>query len=179
MSKLTEKVESIKTEISVLETALELRGHLTDSDSITETTQLDEVYRLLALLKAKLAVLIPISKPRQESRRYRQPTTNQLGPAHLMTAREYQHAVYLAKSNKELPVLPDCLMGYGFEDFRPCGVIIREVAALIRYQCQYLIGWSEEQIDQIQKHALKKFIITPTLENFIAATPTATLDPKP
>lgn len=192
MSKLTAAIESVKAEVFIMETVIELQGHLIDPNSITETAQLDEMYHTLDVLKSRLSILIP--EPRQESRRYThtdtdtdtniesikpKPKPEYPGPAHLMTAREYQHAVYLAKSDKILPTVPDCMTGYGFDDFRPCGVIIREVAALIRYQCQYLISWSEDQIQQVKKQAMKKFIITPALEEFADEVPEPKPEPKP
>ncbi len=77
-----------------------------------------------------------------------------------MTIEQFNSAMKLAASKEDINESIVNFYGFGLTEFKPVYVTIRQVAALIRYQAQYMLGgWDQEAIREIKEHGRKKFII--------------------
>jgi hypothetical protein len=78
-----------------------------------------------------------------------------------MTKKELAKAFQIAKSDTVIPEDNLHLFnGFGLDDFKPVYCTLRDVAKLIRYQCQFLTGgWDMDAFQDIAFHSKKRFII--------------------
>lgn len=86
-----------------------------------------------------------------------------------MTRDELSHAVALAQSDEPLGTfvgegssqhLIDTFNCFGFDNYQPVHVTIRDVAALIRHECQEMAGEMDSgMLDYIARKGRNKFMI--------------------
>jgi len=80
-----------------------------------------------------------------------------------MTKNEFNRAFEIAQNNNIslLDIDNSILYGCALPEFKyPVHCTIIQLAALIRWQCQYLFGgWDSEELDSIAYIAKKKFIL--------------------
>lgn len=78
-----------------------------------------------------------------------------------MKAAEFKTAYEVAVGNEDLSQVEiGHMFGFGRKSFKPVCVTIRQVAALIRCQCQYMNGrWDMEELTDIKNIGRKKFMV--------------------
>jgi hypothetical protein len=78
-----------------------------------------------------------------------------------MTKVELSKAFEIAKSGVELEDTLHLFDGFGLKDFQPVYCTLKDVAKLIRWQCQYMFGngWDMDAFQEIAHFGKKKFII--------------------
>ncbi len=77
-----------------------------------------------------------------------------------MTKDELKQAVALAGSEGTLPLDLEVFDGFGRHDFKPVHVTVRQVAGLIRWQCQrFDREMDAEALDEIAREGRRKFVI--------------------
>ena len=78
-----------------------------------------------------------------------------------MNKPELTKAFDLAKSDEDLSTEDiDLFCGFGLSEFDPIYCTIRQVARIIRYQCQYMNGgWDMDNFQEIANFGRKLFMI--------------------
>ena len=77
-----------------------------------------------------------------------------------MTKSEFQRAWALAQSDEELINKVDLgpFDGFGLPEFKPVVVTTAQVAALLRWQGQYIFGgWDMEAVNQVRQLGRRRF----------------------
>lgn len=79
----------------------------------------------------------------------------------MATAKQFKQAFKRAGSDEDFTNVNIALfMEYGKKTYKPVYCSIKQLAALIRYQCMYLDGeWDMEELQSLKKCSVNKFII--------------------